>query len=1264
MNKLYLVCFIAILCAPISGNAQGKLLETKDPSIARMESNRKTDAPFSILFKEDAPYKLSDADVIFTKYLGLRNNTDELRVVNNTTASNINITRFQQYYKGVKVEHGNYSIATSNDKVSYVLGDFYTIADNTSIVPIIDKQTAFTNAWIYLDNQVPSTETLPAITELVFVEDDFKTVQDGKVYLAYKFFISSHKVALKMNDIYIDATTGKILFTNTHINSGCFKVRNAEDKKNTMNKNCSSTLSPDVLATTANTIYSGNVNNMQTIFNGTNYRLETTVATEGSPTHVRNVNHALVSGFTTVAQFTSAIAASTEITDADNNWTTLEYANANKDNTALDVAWGAQRVYDYWKVRHGRNSWNNADGVINCFVHGDNNWDNAFWQGSGGINSMFYGDGSNIAGGFSTLTSIDVTAHEIGHGVCQATSNLTYSKESGGMNEGFSDIWGASVEHYADPHETDATAKSYFDIGEEISNPLNGVPLRKMNSPKSGALSLGPDTYLGTNWVSTTTPTDVGGDNWGVHTNSAILNKWFTLVVSGGTGINDIASTYAVSGIGWIDAEKIAYATELALTATSGYTACRTASINAAATLFGACSLQTEAVTRAWYAVGVGANFIPCTAQIGFKDVLINVNENAGIFTCPATKTATIRMMVDGPAPTGGNASVTVTATGTATNGQDFTIGTGTATFVAGSTADQNIILNIIDDAAVEGNENIKLDFTVTPNGSTASKSNTYTQAIINIIDNDTIPETGSNLLYAPINSFNTTTNNTSAFRSAARTSRSQFLWTAAELTAAGVLPNVPISAISFEMITKNSTIPFTGYTISFANTAITAMTAYVAAASLTQAYTGNYTTTAGKNTITLTTPFVWNGTSNVVMQACFTNAAAGSANDAIQGYTAASGTTVYTAYVTGTTSGCALTGITSSATKPYIAFTQTIPASPVETAAAATRSQQTFAGTNSYFYSSANKKIIAAVTNNNNDLGCVTASVTAAGTTFTALPAGFSGANRSSKEVSITPTSNAATTNYNATIYFTDAELAGKAPASLLLIKTNAATDVLMDASNTKMVTPIVVTGTNYKGFTANFTGFSRFFLIDKPATVLPISGLIIEASLQSNQALVKWKTATENNSAHFIVERSYDGINFNEIKQTIAAGNSASEKHYSLLDNDIVKAINYYRVKLVNTDGSSAYSAIVSVRVNTKESMLAISPNPIQDIFTIQYNNAANNKITIVDATGRKMAEVTPTSTSGSITVDASKFAAGVYMAVFTDKNNKTITQKFIKQ
>ena len=93
---------------------------------------------------------------------------------------------------------------------------------------------------------------------------------------------------------------------------------------------------------------------------------------------------------------------------------------------------------------HGRNSWDGLGGKLVNYVHYRAAYDNASWNGT----AMQYGDGATA---FSPLTALDVCAHKTGHGICQATAGLVYRNESGALNEGFSDIWGAAVEFATDP---------------------------------------------------------------------------------------------------------------------------------------------------------------------------------------------------------------------------------------------------------------------------------------------------------------------------------------------------------------------------------------------------------------------------------------------------------------------------------------------------------------------------------------------------------------------------------------------------------------------------------------------------------------------------------------------------------------------------------------------------------------------------------------------------------------------------------------------
>lgn len=266
-------------------------------------------------------------------------------------------------------------------------------------------------------------------------------------------------------------------------------------------------------------------------------------------------------------------------------------------------------TYDYWSAVHGRNSYDNAGAKIKSYVHynlvaagyPDNN--NAFWNGS----VMTYGDGTGT-GGFDILTAMDVAGHEIGHAVCTYTANLAYQKESGAMNEAFSDIWGACIEYRATP------TKSTWLIGEDIERRSGHLALRSMSDPNSEGQ---PDTYGGTYWVNVScTPTN-NNDQCGVHTNSGVLNHWFYILSVGKSGTNDIGSVYNVTGITIDKAAKIAYRLEsVYLTANSTYANARTSGIQSAIDLYGAGSAEVIATTNAFYAVGIGAAYSGSTDTV------------------------------------------------------------------------------------------------------------------------------------------------------------------------------------------------------------------------------------------------------------------------------------------------------------------------------------------------------------------------------------------------------------------------------------------------------------------------------------------------------------------------------------------------------------------------------------------------------------------------------------------------------------------------
>lgn len=212
---------------------------------------------------------------------------------------------------------------------------------------------------------------------------------------------------------------------------------------------------------------------------------------------------------------------------------------------------------------------------------------------------MLYGDGDKYC---LPLTALDVCGHEIGHAVCDNTANLQYQNESGALNEGFSDIWGACVEAHA-VSQYGLSGKNPWLIGEEIMKPGFNIAIRSLSNPRDFNQ---PDTYHGDGWRATSATPTQANDYGGVHYNSGVLNYWFYQLTQGGTGTNDLGNIYSVTGVGITKAAKIAYLTEKLLSPTSTFSSARVMALQAAATLYGANSSEVRAVANAWYAVGIG----------------------------------------------------------------------------------------------------------------------------------------------------------------------------------------------------------------------------------------------------------------------------------------------------------------------------------------------------------------------------------------------------------------------------------------------------------------------------------------------------------------------------------------------------------------------------------------------------------------------------------------------------------------------------------
>ncbi|WP_244375349.1 M4 family metallopeptidase [Streptomyces ficellus] len=355
----------------------------------------------------------------------------------------------------------------------------------------------------------------------------------------------------------------------------------------------------------------------------------------------------------------------TLFTDADDIWS--DGKPGHHQSAAVDAHYGAQLTWDYFKDIHGRNGIRNDGVAAYSRVHYGNAYTNAFWWDV--CFCMTYGDGAYNT---NPLTSIDVAAHEMTHGVTSYTAGLRYSGESGGLNEATSDIFGAAVEFWA---ANPSDPGDYLE-GEKVNANGDGTPLRHMDRPSK-------DGDSADHWYP-------GIGRIDVHYSSGPANHWFYLASEGsGTklvnGVTYDSPTYdgkPVNPVGRDAAARIWYrALTTYMTSATDYAGARAATLQAAADLYGKDGVVYNNVGNAWAAVNVGPRMVQgvtltspgnqvstTTAAVDLRIQAVTGNPGAELTYAATGLPAGLTLdsatgKVTGTPTTDGNSAVTVTAT-------------------------------------------------------------------------------------------------------------------------------------------------------------------------------------------------------------------------------------------------------------------------------------------------------------------------------------------------------------------------------------------------------------------------------------------------------------------------------------------------------------------------------------------------------------------------------------------------------------------------
>lgn len=288
----------------------------------------------------------------------------------------------------------------------------------------------------------------------------------------------------------------------------------------------------------------------------------------------------------------------TTFTDSDNVWG--NGSATDPVSAAVDAQYGARKTFDFYKDVLGRNGITVAGVGVRSRVHYGTNYANSYWDGA----QATYGDG---AGNAHPFVELDIVGHELTHGVTESTAGLISTGEAGGLSEATSDIFGTSIEWYAN----NVVDRPDYLIGELLDARGNGTPLRYLDRPSRDGVS--PDCWSGR----------VG--SLATSSSSGPLNHWFYLASegSGAKVINGVSynsptcNDSKVTPVGRDKAAKIWYRTlSTYLTSSSTYAAAREGAIQATKDLYGSGSPECVKIAAAFSAIAVPPGAQRCGVPI------------------------------------------------------------------------------------------------------------------------------------------------------------------------------------------------------------------------------------------------------------------------------------------------------------------------------------------------------------------------------------------------------------------------------------------------------------------------------------------------------------------------------------------------------------------------------------------------------------------------------------------------------------------------
>jgi hypothetical protein len=646
-------------------------------------------------------------------------------------------------------------------------------------------------------------------------------------------------------------------------------------------------------------------------------------------------------------------------------------------------------------------------------------------------------------------------------------------------------------------------------------------------------------------------------------------------------------------------------------------------------------------MVAATYGRGLYTTVIPGSPEIRFTAPAVTYTETTAATTgCRNYKDYSIPVAIT-KAPTGdaiatfdvlaGNSAIPGSDFEYTTNG-DFNNPSHQHIFSNGSSALETITIRIYDDNEIEAPESFTIAYSLSGSSNAVTGSSNSFKVTINSNDLGPLTAAGFSGIIGVGDNTNT---NAQPFRAQYSDSRTQCLYTRAELMAMGMKGGDTITSLSFFVVSKGSSGPFNNFTVKVKNSSSQSLSLgdYFESGMTIVYGPVNYSTVVGTNKFNLNGPFIWNGDSSLLLDVCFHNPSAMAANDIVSSTVTAVTLSVWDR--NNGVVGCDLPFpnfnlFGTSALRPDLGIEVSRVGNPVASQLNSSQSNY-FGSNNDLYYFSPTGEILGRIRNLDPfNYGCTEVKIDRAGTGTTLFWNNNPANSLMNKSIRVIPSINHNPGQYEITLYYSLAEkqaweaATGQSWNNIQLVKTQSAiSDVTPSNPNGAGTVQIVdpIRGTFGNDFTLTYTfnsGFSGFGAGIPGQVPLPVTLLNFSGHTENKVNVLNWATAFEQNTRNFEIEKSSDGANYEKIGSVRAAGNSADKRQYLFTDIHPF-AINYYRLRMNDNDGRYKLSQVVLIRVQNASQDLWVLNNPFSEYIDIRFAKEAKHvKLQLFNAAG----------------------------------------------